>query len=152
MQKLYIDMDNVLVNFQSGIDKLNENVKANYAGHLDDVPGIFMLMDPMPRAVEAVNCLAESYDLYVLSTAPWGNPSAWCDKLNWIKNYFGDDESSVLYKRLILSHHKDLCEGDYLIDDNPHKHGADKFKGKFLHFGKDGEFKDWKSILDYLLK
>lgn len=145
-------MDNVLVDFQSGIDKLNENVKVNYAGHLDDVPGIFMLMDPMPGSVEAVNCLAERYDLYVLSTAPWGNPSAWCDKLNWIKNYFGDDESSVLYKRLVLSHRKDLCEGDYLIDDNPHKHGADKFKGKFLHFGKDGEFKDWKSILDYLLK
>lgn len=43
---LYIDMDNVIVDFQSGIDKLTEEVQKKYEGHLDDVPGIFALMDP----------------------------------------------------------------------------------------------------------
>ena len=34
---LYVDMDNVLVNFQSGIDALNEDLKSRYAGCYDEV-------------------------------------------------------------------------------------------------------------------
>jgi|TARA_B100001964_G_scaffold29340_1_gene29946 hypothetical protein len=41
---LYVDMDNVLVDFQSGIDKTNEDVRAEYADRLDEVPGIFSCM------------------------------------------------------------------------------------------------------------
>ena len=41
---LYIDMDNVLVDFQSGIDQLDEETKKKYDGNLDEVPGIFSLM------------------------------------------------------------------------------------------------------------
>ena len=148
---LYIDMDNVLVNFQSGIDKLDEKTKTEYEGHLDDVPGIFALMDAMPGAVEAVRRLAEKYDLYILSTAPWNNPSAWRDKLEWVKEHFGGGEDSLFYKRLILSHHKDLCHGDYLIDDRPHKCGVKDFTGEVLHFGPDGKYKDWQSVLEYLM-
>ena len=51
---LFFDMDNVLVDFQSGIDRLDEQTKQKYEDHLDDVPGIFALMDPMPGAIEAV--------------------------------------------------------------------------------------------------
>ncbi len=32
---IYIDMDNVLVDFQSGIDQLEEQVKQEYEGRLD---------------------------------------------------------------------------------------------------------------------
>ncbi len=71
---VYIDMDNVLVNFESGIDRLSDEIKKEYQDRLDDVPGIFSLMSPMPGAVEAVNKLAAYFDLYVLSTAPWKNP------------------------------------------------------------------------------
>lgn len=148
---LYIDMDNVLVNFQSGIDKLAEKTRAEYEGHFDDVPGIFAKMDPMPGAVEAVHRLAEKYDLYILSTAPWNNPTAWCDKLEWVKEHFGGDEDSPFYKRLILSHHKNLCHGDYLIDDRPDKCGVDKFTGEVLHFGPEGKYKDWESVERYLM-
>ena len=138
MKTLFIDMDNVLVNFQSGIDRLDEKTKQEYEGHLDDVPGIFALMDPMPGAVEAVQKLRERYNLYILSTAPWNNPTAWCDKLNWVKKHFGGDENSPFYKRIILTHHKDLCHGDYLIDDRPHKCGVEDFTGKVLHFSPEG--------------
>ena len=58
MRKLFFDMDGVLVNFQSGIDKLSEETKREYEGRLDEVPGIFSLMDPMPHAVEAVQVRA----------------------------------------------------------------------------------------------
>lgn len=43
---LYVDMDNVLVNFQSGIDALDEDLKSRYAGCYDEVPNIFAKMQP----------------------------------------------------------------------------------------------------------
>lgn len=150
MKKIvYIDMDNVLVDFPSGIAKLDETTRKEYEGRYDDVKGIFGLMDPMPNAIEAVHKLAEKYDVYVLSTAPWWNSSAWIDKVEWIQKYFGIDENSVLYKRLILSHHKNLNQGDYLIDDRT-RNGADKFVGEHIHFGQE-RFPDWQAVLNYLL-
>ena len=79
MKKLFFDMDGVLVDFQSGIDKLSEETKREYEGRLDEVPGIFSLMDPMPGAIEAAHTLSGHYEVYILSTAPWNNPSAWTD-------------------------------------------------------------------------
>jgi 5'(3')-deoxyribonucleotidase len=137
-------MDGVLVDFQSGINKLSPKVVKENKDDLDDVDGIFSLMDPMPKAIEAAEFLAKHFDLYILSTAPWANPSAWKDKLLWIKKYLPE----VCHKRLILSHNKHLNAGDYLIDDNK-KNGADKFKGEHIHF-KQGKFKNWDDVLAYL--
>ena len=39
MKTLYIDMDNVLVNFQSGIDRLEKDIVSQHEGRLDEVPG-----------------------------------------------------------------------------------------------------------------
>lgn len=147
MKIIYVDMDNVLVDFPSGIAQLTEQTRAEYAGHLDDVPGIFSLMEPVEGAIDAFNSLAKCgvYDLYILSTAPWDNASAWSDKLHWVKKYLGD----VAYKRLILTHHKNLNGGDYLIDDRT-KNGASEFSGEHIHFGTV-KFPDWCHVLDYLL-
>ena len=151
MKKIvYIDMDNVLVDFKSGIDRLSDEIKKEYENRLDDVPGIFSLMNPMPGAVEAVNKLAAHFDLYVLSTAPWKNPSAWSDKARWIQQYFGDGQDGVFYKRLIISHHKNLNRGEYLIDDRE-KNGAKDFKGELIRFGSE-RFPDWNTVVEYLLK
>ena len=138
-------MDNVLVDFQSGIDRTPAEILSQYEGHLDDVPGIFSLMDPMPGAIEAFERLAQRYDVYILSTAPWNNPTAWSDKVIWVQRYLGD----VAYKRLILSHHKNLCMGDYIIDDRT-RHGVDIFDGEHIHFGT-ARFPNWDSVLEYLL-
>ncbi len=161
---IFIDMDGVLVDFQSGIDRLDEKTKEafgeyydsagkHHEGHYDDVPGIFALMDPMPGAIEAVQKLSKRYDLYILSTAPWGNPTAWGDKLNWVKKHFGGGEDSVFYKRIILSHHKNLCNrfNDYLIDDRPNECEASMFKGKFIHFGSP-EYPDWDAVVEYFME
>ncbi len=142
---LYIDMDNVLVDFQSGIDKTNEDVRAEYAERLDEVPGIFSRMKPLLGAVDAYKQLVVEFDTYILSTSPWENPSAWSDKLIWVKEYLGEDAR----KRLILTHNKDLNIGHFLVDDRL-KNGADKFKGELLHFGTE-KFPDWNAVLDYLI-
>lgn len=150
---LYFDMDNVLVDFHSGLDKVSEEVKAQYADdgkgkpHYDDIPGIFALMEPMPGAKDAVNALKDKYDCYILTTSPWDNPTALQDKLNWVKKYFGE----IFYKRIIFSHHKNLClqPGAYLIDDRPN-HGADQFGDHHIQFGTP-QFPDWQSVLNFLL-
>lgn len=143
---LYFDMDNVLVKFESGISRLDPSVLNQYAGRLDEVPGIFSLMGPMDGAVAAFQELSELFDVYILSTAPWENESAWGDKLRWVKTYLGPNA----HKRLILSHNKNLNEGHFLIDDRL-KNGADRFAGKHIHFGTD-EFPSWDSVLGYLRK
>ena len=146
-KRLYVDMDNVLVDFRSAFGKIPTETLEQYGDHPDDIPGIFALMDPMPGAVQAVHTLARSgkFDMYILSTAPWKNPSAWADKVQWVTRHFDD----VFHKRLIISHHKNLCHGDYLIDDRD-KHGAKDFEGEWIHFRSE-RFPDWSSVTDYLL-
>jgi 5'(3')-deoxyribonucleotidase len=147
---LYLDMDNVLVDFRSGIDRLSEETKAEYEGRIDDVPGIFSLMEPIPGAVEAVEILSRYFDLYILSTAPWKNISAWSDKAAWVQQYFGDGKDSAFYKRLIISHRKDLNCGDFLVDDRT-KNGAGEFEGELIQFGSE-RFPDWTTVREYLLE
>ena len=137
MKILYVDMDNVLVDLPSGIARVPKSVQKEYEDRLDEVPGIFSLMDPMPNAIESYNYLASHFDTYILSTAPLHNPSAWSDKLIWVQKYLGESA----YKRLILSHHKNLNDGHYLIDDRT-KNGADRFQGEHIHFGTK-QFPDW---------
>ena len=142
---LYVDMDNVLVDFQSGISKLSKEVINEYESNLDEVPNIFSLMEPLEGAIDSFKILSQRYDTYILSTAPWKNSSAWSDKVKWVKKYVGESA----YKRLILTHHKNLNHGDYLIDDRT-KNGAGEFKGELIQFGTD-KFPDWKSVCSYLL-
>lgn len=146
---LYIDLDGVIVDFDSGIENLSDNNKIKYINRYDEAPGIFKLMKPIPGAIEAVRMLSAHYDVFILSTAPWDNHSAWSDKIKWIKKYFGDNNDNIFYKKLILTHRKDLNHGDILIDDRT-KNGADKFKGELILFGSE-KFTDWNMVISYLI-
>ena len=141
---VYIDMDGVLVDFGSGLARVSLEEKKLYEGREDEIPGIFSLMDPVKDAIKAFNAIAKSYDTYILSTAPWENTSAWSDKLLWVKKHLGENA----YKRLILTHHKNLNKGDYIIDDQ-FARGVDGFAGKHIHFGSE-KFPDWRAVTYYL--
>lgn len=145
MKILYIDMDNVLVDFPSGIARISDAEREEFDGRLDEVPHIFSKMDPIDGAIEAYKTLSEHFDTYILSTSPWLNPSAWHDKIEWVHKYLGD----VAHKRLILSHHKHLNKGDFLVDDRT-ANGVDKFEGEHIHFGTE-KFPDWDAVLAYLM-
>jgi len=144
---VYVDMDGTLVDFLSAKPRVPAAQWEKYEaeGRLDDIPGIFALMDPMPHAIESYMWLAGHFDTYILSTAPWANPSAWSDKLLWVCRHLDD----VAHKRLILTHHKDLNRGDFLIDDRPEKRGAGEFKGELVHFGSE-RFPDWPAAMEYM--
>ena len=87
-----------------------------------------------------------NFDVYFLSTAPWDNPEAWMHKRLWVAKYF---DEKLIRKRLILSHHKHLLIGDYLIDDRRFN-GASEFQGIWLKFGSD-EYPNWDVTLNYLM-
>ena len=151
---LYIDMDGVIVDFESAFDRLDPEILEEYRGREDQIPGLFDLMDPIPGAIEAVTELSTLFDTYVLSTVPWWNTSGATAKIEWIQRYFGVAKGSPLWKRIILSHHKNLNRGDFLIDDRPHRNGAAEFAddnagAETIHFGSD-EFPDWPTVLAYL--
>ena len=134
-------MDGVIVNLDYEI-QLRRKINTDY--NLIDgdmIPGVFESPNPMKHAVESINALvkSEKYDVYIASTSPWGNPEAATHKIKWIQQYFPE----LLKKRVILTHHKYLLKGDYLIDDR--KCNGDKFEGTFIHFGSE-EFPDWKAI------
>ena len=78
--------------------------------------------------------------------------------MEWIQHYFKNDETTALkdplgnplWKRLILSHHTHLNQGDFLVDDRT-ANGADRFNGEHIHFGQE-RWPDWETILKYLLR
>ena len=101
----------------------------------------------MKDPISSMETLFRYYDVYKRSTAPWNNPSAWTDKLNSVKEYL----PIVGYKRRILSHHKNINHGNYLIDERI-KNGVLGFQEKNLHFGaEEGGFPDWKTVTAYLI-
>ena len=142
---VYVDMDGVLVDFKTGIEKLSHADLELYKGRYDDAPHIFSKMEPKENAIECYIKLCSKYDTYILSTSPWENPTALNDKLDWVKKYLGNHA----YKRLILSHNKHLNYGHYLIDDRE-KNGADKFVGELILFGGE-KFPNWNAVMEYLI-
>ena len=141
-QIIYVDMDSVLVDFESGVEKAEPDLLKSYQGQYDNIPHIFSWMKPMPGGIEAFKKLNEKYDMYILTTAPWRNETALQDKKDWLNKHLGD----IIRKKVIFSHRKELLMGDYLIDDRD----CPEFKGKQLLFGSK-EYPDWDSILKELL-
>lgn len=134
-KKLMWDMDGILANFGGAIEK----------GGSEDNLGFYYNLEPMPDAIESVHKLAPFYDMFILSTPSWSKPHSWNEKRLWIEKQFGE----LFFKKIILTHRKDLVIGDYLVDDHTWN-GADKFTGELIHVGSD-KFPTLKVATEYLL-
>ena len=132
-------MDGVLADYVAHAE-FDEN------GKFDEPVGFFENLPLIKGAQLAVELLRDDYDCFILTTAPWDCISSLSEKRIWIEKHFGD----TFKRKLITTHRKDLLMGDYLIDDRPYAHKNADFKGKLIHFGSD-KFKDWKSVVSYLL-
>ncbi|MCW0952749.1 hypothetical protein OIT44_01500 [Weissella ceti] len=121
--KLYLDMDNVLVDTLPILNAYAEEHPE--VAKPDRVAGIFADLPIKQGVKDAVATLNEYFDLYILSTAPWHNPSAWQDKIVWLENQFGAGEGNPFYKKVVMAHDKGLVHGTggILVDDRPY-HGA----------------------------
>jgi 5'(3')-deoxyribonucleotidase len=142
---LYINMDGVLADLGHAIAHVDPAVRAQHAENPDEIPGIFADLKPMPGALDAFRKLSAAYHTYILSTAPWKNPGAWQDKLDWVQKHLGD----VGYKRLIITPDHHLSKGDYLIDDQP-RNAVKFFEGTHIQLGSP-EYPDWAAVLRKLL-
>lgn len=152
---LYIDMDGVIANFDKAINKIVPDLPLG-DGHDYEIRSkmvdkivtplnqFFQELEPIEGAIEAVEILKDKYDVYFLSTPMSAVSHSYTGKKEWIEKHFGEWAN----KKLILTHRKDLCIGDILIDDR-HRNGAIDFKGEFIWFGYP-TFPNWESVLKYL--
>lgn len=144
MKTLYVDMDDVLAQFTGKVEATPVEVKEAYNNECDLIPHFFADLEPVEGAVEAYHRLSAQFDTYILSAGSWHNPTAWSDKLLWVKRHLPE----VARKRLILCHRKDLLRGDFLVDDRT-VNGASEFEGEHIHFGT-GQFPTWEIVVSYL--
>jgi 5'-nucleotidase len=147
-QIIYFDMDGVLADLGAAIAAHPDKGLPEYENDKDHLPNVFKSPPPISGAIEAVKKLHQSdkYELFIASTSPWENPDALTHKRLWLEKHFGD----IFYKKAVFTHRKDLLIGDFLIDDRT-KNGAAEFQGKHIHFGANGNYIDWSSVLKLLL-
>lgn len=138
---VYVDMDDCLCDFRGAY--LEQKQKYPEIEFPQSVPGLFKELKPLPDAIDCFLWLTsqEQLDVYILSAPSIKNPHCYSEKRLWVEDHLGFEHVN----RLILSPHKNLSKGDYLIDDNISGKGQDLFEGELIHFGSK-KFPDWLSV------
>jgi 5'(3')-deoxyribonucleotidase len=142
VNRIFIDMDGVIVDFDGYALKLNLT-----ADEIKKRPGAYLSMEPMPGAIEAVRMLiGMGFEVWAATKPPTGVALAYSEKAAWIFEHFPE-----LRSRLIITHDKGLLGdgGDYLIDDRPHQANCDRFVGTLIVFREGNR---WPEILDQFRK
>lgn len=144
-QIVYIDMDGVLCDYKAGYYKGIQNDPQQ--PFPQSKFGFYMELEPIKDAICAVYELkkSERFDIYILTAPSIHNVHSYSEKRYWIGKHFGRE----FCDNLIISGHKHLNLGHYLIDDNKSGKGQDKFIGELIHFGSD-KFPDWSAVVKYL--
>lgn len=63
MKRLFIDMDGVLADYESGLAQVDEATLKEYEGLSDQIPGLYSLLLPVEGAVKAMKKLSKQYDV-----------------------------------------------------------------------------------------
>lgn len=139
---IFVDMDDVLTDFRGACLKAREQEPDN--PWPQSRVGFFQNLEPLPGAIEAVHALdaMEGLDVHILTAPSPRNPHCYTEKRLWIEQHLGYQ----FVKRLHISAHKGLFQGDILIDDNIKGKGQERFSGTVLQFGSN-DYPDWPSIV-----
>ncbi|WP_300024379.1 hypothetical protein [uncultured Maribacter sp.] len=141
---VYIDMDDVLCNYSKAHKKtLEDNPEILFP---QSQPGFFENLEPMSNAIESFHFFLKSdcFDPFILTAPSVLNPLCYTEKRLWVEKHLGLE----IVDRLIISSHKGLLKGDYLIDDHKEGRGQEHFKGTLIQFGQS-DFKDWEAVVVY---
>lgn len=142
--RIYVDMDNVLCDYQKAYDRVKlADPEIKYP---QSVYGFFLNLEPLPSALNSYQYLHTNYDTWILSSPSVMNPMSYTEKRAWVENHLGID----IAKKLILSPNKSLLKGEYLIDDhiNHSTSFQQDFDGKLIHFGSE-RFPTWVQVFEY---
>lgn len=143
-KRIYIDMDGILCDFYGAAKKeLERNPKQPYP---QSRWGFFLKLEPLPNAIESVNELKKTFDVWILTRPSYNNINCYSEKAQWVLDNLGYD----MLEKTILCGDKSLIKGDFLIDDQGNA-GQENFEGKWLKFGSEN-FKDWYTIIDFFKK
>ena len=140
MNRVFVDMDGVLVDFDA-----YKTERGLTGDEVKKLAGAYLSMPAMPGAVAAVrSVIGMGFEVWVATKPPTGVPHAYSDKAAWILEHLPE-----LKRRIVITHDKGLLgdSGDVLCDDRPHKANCEKFPGTLLRF-VDGYH--WPQALDYL--
>jgi 5'(3')-deoxyribonucleotidase len=147
MKSIAIDMDNVIVDIESqyidwyyrqfGVLIPKEELigKPETKGFPDPAavyqflytPGFFRTAKPLPGALQVVEQLAASFQVYIVSAA-MEFPQSLTEKYEWLREHL----PFISWKNIIFCGDKRVIGTDYMIDD--HVKNLDNFRGKGLLF------------------
>ncbi|AMO68450.1 5' nucleotidase [gamma proteobacterium BDW918] len=141
---IYVDMDHVLCDYKAGFAQWQ--AKYPEMKYPQSRPGMYLSLKPMDGAIDTYLWLHNhpKTAVFILTAPSVKNPHCYAEKRVWVEQYLGMDAAH----NLIISSHKGLNRGDYLIDDNIAGKGQDLFEGKLTHFGSE-YFPDWIAVRDY---
>jgi len=141
--RIYIDMDNVLCDYQKAHDEAIKN-KPEIV-YPQSQYGFFRDLEPTNCALMGFTVLSKNFDVWILTAPSVQNPMCYTEKREWVEKNLGFDAA----KRLILSPDKSLLIGDYLIDDMVEGRAKqNEFNGTHIVFGNE-VYPDWLSVLEY---
>lgn len=143
---VYIDMDDTAVMFSKQLS-LYKQMYPDYQ-YPQSIIGFFSDMEPMPGFLDAWNTLKEHYDLAFCTRPSIYNLGSYTEKAVWVRDNVGFEALEVL--NLVPQKERIGEEGDYLVDDWD-IHGQREFRGEFMHFGHNGKYRTWQSVVDYLM-
>ena len=138
---IYVDMDDTLCDFRAAYTKHRQDYPE--IPYPQSTPGFFQHLQPLKHAIESFQWLREQphFDVFILTAPSVKNPLCYIEKRLWVEDHLGFD----VVNRLIISAHKGLNKGHFLIDDNVEGKGQEFFEGTVIKYGSN-IFPDWLSI------
>ena len=142
---IYVDLDDTLCDYKGAFERIKES--SPEVEFPQSQLGFYENLKPLPDAIDVFHWLCEQaqFEVYILTAPSIYNPLCYSEKRRWVERHLGFEN----VHRLIISYHKNLLIGDYLIDDKPEGRGQESFSGKLIQFGSSG-LKTWCDIKRFI--
>lgn len=144
---IYFDLIGVLGDFETFIQSQGSEIRNEYKGRYNEIPGVFAQLKPKRGALEAVQELSEYFRCRAVCRPPEDNESALSDMFLWLEQYFGDvlDEYPAI-PDFMLEH----CDVEDIIIYDKSVIDPLAFEGEWIDYGS-AVFPNWEKIMEYVM-